>query len=106
MNGATRTIGFVSARTADMLRNDVPVVDVAMTARNAALESQWRYYDESDRGFGTLSSDENRWSRRLMILLAMSPLHRSTARSPAKTWRCVSSCRSALSVAAPAGRHG
>ena len=42
-----------------MLRNDVPVVDVAMTARNAALESQWRYYDESDRGFGTLSSDEN-----------------------------------------------
>ena len=72
---------------ADMLRNDVPVLDVAMTARNAALESWWHSYDESDRGaalaalervgiarladrrFGTLSSGER---QRVLLARALS----------------------------------
>ena len=67
---------------ADMIRDDVPVVDVVIIARNAALESWWHSYDDSDRGsalvtlesvgishladrrFGPLSPDEShrRWS--------------------------------------------
>lgn len=66
-------IDLASASMADMLRDDMPVVDVVMTARDAALETWWHSYAESDRDFGTLSPDENRWSRRLMILLAMRP---------------------------------
>ena len=42
-------VGFASAAMADLLRPDIEVVDVVMTARNAALEPWWHRYDESDR---------------------------------------------------------
>lgn len=69
-------IGFASAAMADLLRPDVCVSDVVMTARRAALEPWWHDYDDTDRAaaaaaldrvglarhadrpFGTLSSGE------------------------------------------------
>jgi iron complex transport system ATP-binding protein len=69
-------IGLASASMAAMLRREVEVVDVVMTARNAALEPWWHTYTDADRSraiklldrfgvaslagrtFGTLSSGE------------------------------------------------
>jgi len=42
-------VGFASASMADLLRSDLLVSDVVMTARNAALEPWWHEYDEADR---------------------------------------------------------
>jgi len=42
-------VGFASASMADLLRSDLLVTDVVMTARNAALEPWWHDYDEDDR---------------------------------------------------------
>jgi iron complex transport system ATP-binding protein len=42
-------VGFASASMADLLRGELPVVDVVKTALNAALEPWWHEYDESDR---------------------------------------------------------
>ncbi len=42
-------IGFASASMADMLRPDLIVRDVVMTARNAALEPWWHSYTDADR---------------------------------------------------------
>jgi len=42
-------VGFASASMADLLRGDLLVSDVVMTARNAALEPWWHDYDESDQ---------------------------------------------------------
>ena len=71
-----RRVGVASQSFADMLRADLAVADVVMTAKNAALEPWWHRYDEVDRGrarsllervgvpaladrrFGTLSSGE------------------------------------------------
>ena len=78
-------IGLVSPAFADMLRADVTVLDVVMTAREAALEAWWHSYGDDDRAaarallartgaealaertFGTLSSGE-----RQRVLLARS----------------------------------
>ena len=42
-------VGFASASMADLLRGDLLVTDVVMTARNAALEPWWHVYDDGDR---------------------------------------------------------
>lgn len=42
-------VGFASASMADLLRGDLLVRDVVMTARNAALEPWWHEYDDADR---------------------------------------------------------
>jgi iron complex transport system ATP-binding protein len=42
-------VGFASASMADLLRSDLLVSDVVMTARNAALEPWWHEYDDHDR---------------------------------------------------------
>jgi iron complex transport system ATP-binding protein len=42
-------VGFASASMADLLRGDLVVSDVVMTARNAALEPWWHDYDDDDR---------------------------------------------------------
>ncbi|MEM7140066.1 MAG: ATP-binding cassette domain-containing protein [Actinomycetota bacterium] len=42
-------IGFASASMSDLLRSDLLVRDVVMTARNAALEPWWHSYDDEDR---------------------------------------------------------
>jgi len=42
-------VGFASASMADLLRSELLVSDVVMTARNAALEPWWHEYDETDR---------------------------------------------------------
>ncbi|MEQ8839625.1 MAG: ATP-binding cassette domain-containing protein [Acidimicrobiales bacterium] len=42
-------VGFASASMADLLRGDLPVADVVMTARNGALEPWWHDYDDADR---------------------------------------------------------
>lgn len=42
-------VGFASASMADLLRGDLVVSDVVMTARNAALEPWWHDYDDADR---------------------------------------------------------
>ncbi|RPI07017.1 MAG: ATP-binding cassette domain-containing protein, partial [Actinobacteria bacterium] len=42
-------IGLASASMAAMLRREVNVVDVVMTARNAALEPWWHTYTDADR---------------------------------------------------------
>jgi iron complex transport system ATP-binding protein len=78
-------IGLVSPAFADLLRHDVTVVDVVMSAREAALETWWHSYGPqdrahaldlldrtgtallADRSFGTLSSGE-----RQRVLLARS----------------------------------
>ena len=78
-------IGLVSPAFADLLRHDVTVVDVVMSAREAALETWWHSYGPADRAhaldllertgtaalagrsFGTLSSGE-----RQRVLLARS----------------------------------
>lgn len=44
-----RRVGFASASMADLLRGDLLVADVVMTARNAALEPWWHDYDDADR---------------------------------------------------------
>jgi iron complex transport system ATP-binding protein len=78
-------IGLVSPALADLLRRDVRVLDVVVTAREAALETWWHSYGDedraaalallartgveglADRAFGTLSSGE-----RQRVLLARS----------------------------------
>ncbi|HLT68865.1 MAG TPA: ATP-binding cassette domain-containing protein [Acidimicrobiales bacterium] len=80
-----RRIGLVSPALADVLRPDIPAVDVVMSAREAALETWWHDYGPDDRAhalellartgtealaerrFGTLSSGE-----RQRVLLARS----------------------------------
>jgi len=80
-----RRIGLVSAALTDMLRPEVPAVEVVMAAREAALETWWHTYGDddrrrarallarmgaevvADRPFGTLSSGE-----RQRVLLARS----------------------------------
>ena len=42
-------VGFASASMVDLLRGDLLVRDVVMTARNAALEPWWHTYDAKDR---------------------------------------------------------
>ena len=42
-------VGFASASMTDLLRGDLIVRDVVMTARNAALEPWWHTYDGDDR---------------------------------------------------------
>ena len=42
-------IGFASASMADMLRPDLSVRDVVMTAHHAALEPWWHQYSEADK---------------------------------------------------------
>jgi iron complex transport system ATP-binding protein len=42
-------VGFASASMADLLRGELPVTDIVMTARNAALEPWWHDYDDTDR---------------------------------------------------------
>lgn len=42
-------IGFASASMADLLRDDLVVRDVVMTARHGALEPWWHDYDDDDR---------------------------------------------------------
>jgi iron complex transport system ATP-binding protein len=82
-----RRVGFASASMADMLRPDLLVRDVVMTARNAALEPWWHTYDDADRGaardalervgigaladrrFGTCSSGER---QRVLVARALS----------------------------------
>lgn len=61
-----RRIGWVSASFAEQLRPESMVLDVVMTAKNAALEPWWHRYDDVDRrrareclerrGVGTLAS--------------------------------------------------
>ncbi|MEZ5142010.1 MAG: ATP-binding cassette domain-containing protein [Acidimicrobiales bacterium] len=76
-------IGVMSAAMADLMRPQLPAVDVVMTARHAALEPWWHRYTDDDRrraralldqvgaghvadqAFGTLSSGE-----RQRVLLA------------------------------------
>jgi len=82
-----RRIGFASAAMAEMLRPDLRVIDVVMTAENAALEPWWHIYDDeshtrahlalqrlglnemADRRFGTLSSGER---QRVLLARALS----------------------------------
>ena len=81
-------IGLASASMAAMLRREVEVVDVVMTARNAALEPWWHTYTEADRSraiemldrfgvasfagrmFGTLSSGEQQRVQLARTLMA------------------------------------
>jgi iron complex transport system ATP-binding protein len=80
-----RHIGLVSPALADVLRPDIPALDVVMSAREAALETWWHTYGPEDRArarellartgtahladrrFGALSSGE-----RQRVLLARS----------------------------------
>jgi iron complex transport system ATP-binding protein len=80
-------VGFASAAMADLLRHDIGVLDVVMTARNAALEPWWHQYDDedhqraraaldqigcghlADRRFGALSSGER---QRVLLARALS----------------------------------
>lgn len=80
-------VGFASAAMADMLRPDVSVHDVVMTARHGALEPWWHTYDGTDRAaadaaltrvgiahlaprrFGTCSSGER---QRVLVARALS----------------------------------
>lgn len=82
-----RRVGFASASMADLLRGDLTVRDVVMTARNAALEPWWHIYDERDhesaraalgrvgighleqRRFGACSSGER---QRVLVARALS----------------------------------
>ncbi len=82
-----RRVGFASAAMADMLRPDLLVRDVVMTARNAALEPWWHDYDDTDvesataalervgiadladRRFGVCSSGER---QRVLLARALS----------------------------------
>ena len=81
-------IGLASASMAAMLRREVEVVDVVMTARNAALEPWWHTYTDVDRSraialldrfgvasfagrmFGTLSSGEQQRVQLARTLMA------------------------------------
>lgn len=80
-------VGFASASMADLLRSDLLVSDVVMTARNAALEPWWHSYDDADlaaarealarvgvphlaeRRFGACSSGER---QRVLVARALS----------------------------------
>ncbi len=80
-------IGFASSAMADMLRPELSVIDVVMTAANAALEPWWHSYNDTDRDravasltrvgiadlvdrrFGTLSSGER---QRVLLARALS----------------------------------
>ncbi len=42
-------VGLASPALADLLRPDVAVADVVMTAKHAALEPWWHAYDDADR---------------------------------------------------------
>lgn len=82
-----RRVGFASASMADLLRGDLRVLDVVMTARNAALEPWWHEYDHTDetaalealtrvgashlaeRRFGACSSGER---QRVLVARALS----------------------------------
>lgn len=44
-----KRIGVASSGMADQLRSDLVVLDVVMTAKNAALEPWWHQYDDADR---------------------------------------------------------
>ncbi len=44
-----RSVGFTSARFAEMLRPELLASEVVMTAKNAALEPWWHSYDGDDR---------------------------------------------------------
>ncbi len=60
-------IGFCSAALAKMLRPHLPVIDVVMTALNAALEPWWHEYSSDDRTDAQLVLDRvgaGRLSRR------------------------------------------
>jgi len=46
-----RRIGFVSAAMADLVRPNLAIEDVVMTARNAALEPWWHTYSDDDRAW-------------------------------------------------------
>ncbi|HTN79308.1 MAG TPA: ATP-binding cassette domain-containing protein [Acidimicrobiales bacterium] len=81
-------IGVASAAMASMLRRELDVVDVVMTARNAALEPWWHTYTDEDRAralallgrfgmggfagrmFGTLSSGEQQKAQLARTLMA------------------------------------
>ena len=81
-------IGIASASMAAMLRRELEVVDVVMTARNAALEPWWHTYTDDDRAralsmldrfgmrdfagrmFGTLSSGEQQKVQLARTLMA------------------------------------
>ena len=81
-------IGLASASMAAMLRREVEVVDVVITARNAALEAWWHTYTDEDRDralalldrfgmatfagrmFGTLSSGEQQKVQLARTLMA------------------------------------
>jgi iron complex transport system ATP-binding protein len=81
-------IGLASASMAAMLRRELEVVDVVMTARNAALEPWWHTYSDEDRVralamldrfgmrdfagrmFGTLSSGEQQKVQLARTLMA------------------------------------
>ncbi len=80
-------VGLASAAMADLLRPDIGVRDVVMTASNAALEPWWHHYDDADhlravaaldsigcghladRRFGALSSGER---QRVLLARALS----------------------------------
>ncbi len=81
-------IGVASASMAAMLRRELEVIDVVMTARNAALEPWWHTYTDEDRAralgmldrfgmagfahrmFGTLSSGEQQKVQLARTLMA------------------------------------
>jgi iron complex transport system ATP-binding protein len=81
-------IGIASASMAAMLRRELEVIDVVMTARNAALEPWWHTYTDDDRAralsmldrfgmrefagrmFGTLSSGEQQKVQLARTLMA------------------------------------